>query len=465
MPAKLEGQNDPFPSVGTIMPISGGSALEFETKKERKHYFCEVRNICVEGRVERTRWSHIPITFSEEDVRLQGFPHNDALVIEANIASWTLGKFLVDNSSSADIIFADAFNKMGLSKDLLQPPDTPLYGFGGRVIHALGKVILPVSFRTVQNARTEYLSFDVVEMYYHYNDILGKGFLNKFEAVIHQAYLCVKIPTTQGVITIWGHQNSGRNLERGRTPGQRNVHALDEAVKGKEVEKQPKADREKVNMQPDCDTKRVLLYAMVVDQTVVIGSDLSPDEEGRLVQFLQKNKDVFAWSAKDLTSVDRSFIELRLNIDPSIKPRRQRLRKMSGDKVITVKSEVQRLLDAIVIREVMYSKWLANTVLVKKKNGKWRMCIDFTDLNKATLKDNYPLPRMDQVIDSAANADIMSLLDCFSGYHQCWMAKEDEEKTSFITPFGTFCFMRTPEGEVMTYGRGSHVTQRTFQCV
>jgi hypothetical protein len=115
------------------MPISGGSVLEFETKKERKHYFREVRNICVEERVEKTRWSHIPITFSEEDVRLQGFPHNDALVIEANIASWTLGKLLVDNGSSADIIFADAFDKMGLNRDLLQPPDTPLYGFGGRV--------------------------------------------------------------------------------------------------------------------------------------------------------------------------------------------------------------------------------------------------------------------------------------------------------------------------------------------
>jgi hypothetical protein len=70
MPAKLEGQNDPLPSVGIIMPISGGSTLEFETKKERKHYFREVWNICVEGRVEKTRWSHIPITFSEEDVRL-----------------------------------------------------------------------------------------------------------------------------------------------------------------------------------------------------------------------------------------------------------------------------------------------------------------------------------------------------------------------------------------------------------
>jgi hypothetical protein len=180
------------------MPISGGSALEFETKKERKHYFREVRNICVEGRVEKTRWSHIPITFSEEDVRLQGFPHNDALVIEANIASWTLGKLLVDNSSSADIIVADAFDKMGLNRDLLQPPDTPLYGFGGRVIHALGKVVLPVSFGTVQNARTEYLSFDVVEMYYPYNGILSRGFLNKFEAVIHQAFLCIKIPATLG---------------------------------------------------------------------------------------------------------------------------------------------------------------------------------------------------------------------------------------------------------------------------
>jgi hypothetical protein len=83
---------------------------------------------------------------------------------------------------------------------------------------------------------------------------------------------------------------------------------------------------EKVNMQPDCDTKRVLLDAMVLDQTVVIGSDLSADEEANLVQFLQKNKDVFAWSAKDLKGVDRNFIEHKLNIDPSVKPRKQKLR-------------------------------------------------------------------------------------------------------------------------------------------
>jgi hypothetical protein len=81
-------------------------------------------------------------------------------------------------------------------------------------------VVLLVSFGTVQNARTEYLSFDVVEMYCPYNGILDRGFLNNFEAVIHQAYLCMKISTTLGVITIWGQQNDDHNLERGRTPGQ-----------------------------------------------------------------------------------------------------------------------------------------------------------------------------------------------------------------------------------------------------
>jgi hypothetical protein len=143
---------------------------------------------------------------------------------------------------TTDIIFADAYDKMGLSRFLLQPLETPLYSFGGRVIHAIGKVSLPVSFGTVQNTRTKYLSYDVVQMYYSYNRILGRGFLNKFEAIIQQAYLCVNILATQGVITIWGHQ---KNLERGRTLGQKNFNALDEAVKAKAMEKQLKVDREK----------------------------------------------------------------------------------------------------------------------------------------------------------------------------------------------------------------------------
>jgi hypothetical protein len=119
---------------------------------------------------------------------------------------------------------------------------------------------------------------------------------------------------------------------------------------------------------------------------------------------------------------------------------------MSDEKVKAVEAEVQRFQDAQVIREVKYPVWLANTVPVKKKNGKWKMCVDFTDLNKACKKDNFPWERVDKIVDDAANSEMLSLLDMFSEYHQIRVRKEDEEKTSFITPFGTFCFVRMPEG-------------------
>jgi hypothetical protein len=90
---------------------------------------------------------------------------------------------------------------------------------------------------------------------------------------------------------------------------------------------------------------------------------------------------------------------------------------MFEDKVEGAKAEVKRLLNAEVIREVAYPEWLANKVMVKKSNGKWRMCIDFIDFNKACLKDEFPLPRIDSLVDTAATSELMSLLDCYSGYH------------------------------------------------
>ena len=91
---------------------------------------------------------------------------------------------------------------------------------------------------------------------------------------------------------------------------------------------------------------------------------------------------------------------------------------MSNDKAEGARNEVKRLLSAGVIREVTYPEWLANTVMVKKANGKWRMCIDLTDLNKACAEDEFPLPRIDSLEDPATTSELMSLLDCYSGYHQ-----------------------------------------------
>ena len=96
------------------------------------------------------------------------------------------------------------------------------------------------------------------------------------------------------------------------------------------------------------------------------------------------------------------------------------------------------------IREVYYPEWLANIVLVKKANGKWRMCVDFIDLNKACLKDSFPLLRIDQLVDSTARHKLLTFMDVFSGYNQIRMAEEDQEKTAFITSQGLYCYKVMP---------------------
>jgi hypothetical protein len=111
--------------------------------------------------------------------------------------------------------------------------------------------------------------------------------------------------------------------------------------------------------------------------------------------------------------------------------------------VNAVKAEVHRLLDAGFIRGVKYLQWLANIIIVRKKNGKWQMCID---LNKCCPKYDSPLARIDQIVDKAARSETMELLDHFLGYHQIWLCEQDEEKTSFITLFWTYCYHRMSEG-------------------
>jgi hypothetical protein len=127
---------------------------------------------------------------------------------------------------------------------------------------------------------------------------------------------------------------------------------------------------------------------------------------------------LFAWSTFDLIGVSREVIEHKLSVCPNAKPKKQKLYKMLEEKVEAAKAKVQHLLDARFIREVRYPQRLANVVMVSKKNGKWRMFTHFTDLNKCCPKDDFPLTRINQIVDSAAGCNIMALLDCFSGYHQ-----------------------------------------------
>ena len=148
-----------------------------------------------------------------------------------------------------------------------------------------------------------------------------------------------------------------------------------------------------------------------------VGSELPPQEKEELIDFLRENEDVFAWDVYEAPRVDPDFICHHLNINPSITPRKKPLRHPLKEHANAVRDEVMKLKKAGAIKEVFYPEWLANTVVVKKKSGKWRVCVDFTDLNKVCPKDPFPMPRIDQLVDATAGHPRMSFLDTFQGYH------------------------------------------------
>jgi hypothetical protein len=347
-----------------------------------------VNHVAITGLVVQTRWSHVPLTFDDRDVDLRSAPHVDAMVINCSVAGWDLHKVLVDNGSQADIIFLHAFDRMGISHSLLKPSNNPLYGFGGKGTFLVGKIELPLSFGVAPNAQSEQVTFDIIDMVYPYNAIMGRGSINKFEAAIHGLYLCMKIPGPQGVITVYGNQQTTRNIERDFVPWQRNVHCLMTQREGMEGNHPVTNDKVKAQLQSNDRTKAVPLDPAMPRQTVVISEDLTSQDKEKLISCLSKNKDVFAWYALDLVEVSRTIIEHDLGIDPSVRPKQQRLRKMSDEKTEAAKAEVHRLLEAKFIEPIAYPTWLANVVMVQKKSDKWLRCIDFTSLNKACPKDN-----------------------------------------------------------------------------
>jgi hypothetical protein len=138
--------------------------------------------------------------------------------------------------------------------------------------------------------------------------------------------------------------------------------------------------------------------------------------------------------------VPRELIELSLNVHLQAVPEKQRLRRFAHDKREAIKWKIAKLLAAGFIKEVIHQEWVANPILVKKKNHEWRMYVDYTDLNKHCPKDHFGLPRIDQVVDSKAGCVLLCFLDCYSGYYQIVLKEEDQIKTAFITPFGTYAY-------------------------
>ena len=152
---------------------------------------------------------------------------------------------------------------------------------------------------------------------------------------------------------------------------------------------------------------------------------------------------MFAWNPYEVPRVDLTFITHRLNVDPLVMPKKQKPRRSVKPHVEAVKEEMKKLKQARATK-VFFPKWLSNTMVVKKKFGKLRVCVDFTNLNRACSKDPFPIQKIDQLIDAIVKHQRMSFLDAFQGYHQIYLVPEDQEKTSFITPKGNYHYTVMP---------------------
>ena len=176
------------------------------------------------------------------------------------------------------------------------------------------------------------------------------------------------------------------------------------------------------------------------EKKVKIGTSLIEEIRQQLYTLLKEFKDIFAWSYEDMPGLDPEIIQHRLPLKPECHPIKQRLRIMKSEVSLKIKEEVKKQFNAEFLAIAQYPQWVANVVSVPKKGGKVRMCVDYRDLNRASPKDDFPLPHIDTLVDNTTTSSLYSFMDEFSGYNQIKMAPEDIEKTTFITLWGTFCY-------------------------
>ena len=152
------------------------------------------------------------------------------------------------------------------------------------------------------------------------------------------------------------------------------------------------------------------------DRCIYVSTLLSEEEKAQLCHVLQLNTDVFAWTHADMTGISPTHASHRLNVAPSAKLVRKKVRHFHPDRHLAIQTEVDNLLHNGFIRAVKYPEWLANVVVVPKKGNKLRVCVDYTNLNDVCPKDSFPLPRIDQIVDAVGH-EMLSFLDDLSRYH------------------------------------------------
>ncbi|GAU47343.1 hypothetical protein TSUD_302120 [Trifolium subterraneum] len=327
------------------------------------------------------------------------------LLVRAKMTNFDIRRILVDQGSSCDIMYSGLFKVLQLTEENLVPyVGSDLQGFNGSTTKPWGYVDLIVTFGENKAIKS-----------------VKDGRIATINGDIEAARRCFEDASKNlnSVVT------PKKKKEETKLPGVNSISIedgveLDARTSKKERKQEKKAIKDdlliKENYRPIPDGEFELV-PLGEDPTkgVEIGADLPDLVKRQLKACLRENAELFAWSAAEMPGIDPEVACHQLTIDPRASAVVQRRRKQSPEKAEAARKAVKDLLEANFIAEAQYTTWLSNVVLVKKSNGKWRMCVDYTDLNRVCPKDAYPLPNIDKLVDNSSRFKLLSFMDAYSG--------------------------------------------------
>ncbi|GJV62822.1 reverse transcriptase domain-containing protein [Tanacetum coccineum] len=362
------------------------------------------------------------------------------------------------------------------TRSRLKESQTPLVGFLREVSYPLGVIDLEVTIGEYGRTRTVIMEFVVVKSPSLYNALLGRKGMRSLGVVASTIHSMIKFPTSNRIATIATTRDTLRGCRKIKEAESlsRNARIIDPSLMQTSSEvANLKASLAPVETHPqrlgkepmeldDLEerhqldnwrnpSKSSLEEKIVVNdnnpkQLITIGGNLSAECRRALIHTLQKNTDVFSWTPADMIGIPWAITEHILYTYPHIEPKVQKNRSLASDIRKVVIEEVNKWFKVGIVRQVQYPSWVANPVLVKKVDGRWRVCIEFKDLNKACPKDLYHLLEIDWKIESLMGFQYKCFLDAYKGYHHIHMTKNDEDKTAFHTEEGVLCYTKITFG-------------------
>ncbi|GAU51366.1 hypothetical protein TSUD_134070 [Trifolium subterraneum] len=429
--AHLDGSWENFPGA---LVISGGG-FNPVTIGSIKRKFDELEKASPVGEIKITevKENSVPLAFYREEVPGGSPNFQIPLLVRAKMANFDVRRILVDQGSSCDIMYSALFKVLQLTEENLVPyVGSYLQGFKGSTTKPWGYVDPIVTFgenKAMKSVKVATINGDI------------EAARRCFEAASKNLNYVV---------------TPKKKKEETKLPGVNSISTedaveLDARTSKKERKQEKKAMKDdlmiKENYRPIPDGEFELI-PLGEDPTkgIKIGADLPDLVKRQLKACLRENAELFAWSAAEMPGIDPEVACHQLTIDPRASDVVLRRRKQSPEKAEAAQKAVKDLLEANFIVEAQYTTWLSNVVLVKKSNGKWRMWVDYTDLNRVCPKDAYPLPNIDKLVDNSSGFKLLSFMDAYSGYNQIKMAEIYKKKTAFMTETGNYYYNVMPFG-------------------